>query len=249
MTKSKKWQEYAETLKKVLALESEPVGISLIEGEPENPLKERVRICKGFIDASKGKKIVLTAGNSGCFGSSWHLGFHQFKEGSRMLKAMREFVVEGEKLFDSYDALDTLLSQFNDTPDNSQSYFTLSPLSTCVEEPQLVIFACNALEASRLLTLATFKDGLMPKIKIGGATCKMILMYPLLSGEINISFFDYTARVLSKVEKDVLLISIPYIKMCQMVENINKCSAGTAKIEFPKELRKLIQMRSRKKVQ
>lgn len=240
IVKNKKWQEYAVTLKEVLALEREPVGVSLVEDVLDNPPKERVRICKAFIDASRGEKIILTSGNNGCFGSSWHLGFHKFKDGSKIKQGLRKFVVEGEKLFSSYQALDMMLSQTEKPRDNSKSYFVLSPLRLYQEAPQLVIFVANPHEVSRLLALSTYTDGLMPKIKIGGSTCAMALVYPLLSGEINISFFDYTSRVLCKVEKDKLLLSVPYKKLLQMIENINKCSAGSAKLEYPKELRKII---------
>lgn len=240
LVKNKKWQEYALVLKEVLSLQREPVGISLIEGAPVKPPSERVRICKAFIDASGGEKIILTSGNNACFGSSWHLGFHKFKDDSRILQALRKFVVEGEKLFSSYEALDAVLSQTQNTLNNSKSYFTLSPLEFCEKEPQLIIFVCNPNESSRLLALSTFEDGMMPKIKIGGPTCLMALSYPLSAGEINISFYDYTSRKLCNLENDKLLVSIPYKKMHQMIENIDKCSAGRAKLEYPEEFRKII---------
>jgi len=83
----------------------------------------------------------------------------------------------------------------------------------------------------------------MPKIKIGGPTCRMSIIYPLLTGEVNISFYDYTARKICNVEKDKLLISIPYKKIPQIIESIEKCSAGKAKIEYPAEFREFLQQR------
>jgi len=43
------------------------------------------------------------------------------------------------------------------------------------------------------------------------------------------------------VEKDKLLISIPYSKLPKIMESIDKCSAGAAKIEFPSEFRQFLQ--------
>jgi uncharacterized protein (DUF169 family) len=83
----------------------------------------------------------------------------------------------------------------------------------------------------------------MPGIKIGGPTCRMSIIYPLLTDEINISFYDYTARKMCNVEKDKLLISIPYNKMPSIIESIDKCSAGKAKIEYPTEFRQFLQSR------
>jgi uncharacterized protein (DUF169 family) len=154
---------------------------------------------------------------------------------------VKKFVVEGEKLFSSYQALDNLILQMQEVPDNSGSCFVLSPLEKCEFRPELVIFICNAEACCRLLTLAIFTDGAMPKIKIGGPTCQMSIIYPLLTGEINLSFYDYTARKMCNVEKDKLLISIPYKKILEIIGNIDKCSAGKAKIEYPEEFRQFLQ--------
>jgi len=156
---------------------------------------------------------------------------------------VKKFVVEGEKLFCSYQALDKLLTQMNSPPDNSRSYFILAPLDKIIFKPELVIFILNPEAASRLLTLVTFIDGIMPKIKIGGPTCSMILIYPQVAQEVNLSFYDSTARKICNIEKDKLLISIPFSKIPAIIKSINKCSAGKAKIEYPKEFREFLKQR------
>ena len=156
----------------------------------------------------------------------------------------KKFVVEGEKLFSSYDALENLIDQMEEPPDNKEACFTLTPLEEAQREPQLVIFVCNPEQACRLLTFITFRDGMMPKIKIGGPTCRMAVMYPLLTGETNISFQDCTARKMCNMDKDKLLVCLPYEKIPEIIEDIDKCSAGKARIEFPKEFREFLQKRS-----
>ena len=239
---AKKWQEFAWALKEELKLEALPVGISIIEGKSANA-QEKVRICKAFLEAAKGKTIEINADNNACFGAAWHLGFHRLQKDSKVMQMVRKFVVEGEKLFSSYEVLDTLMSQIEEVPDNSDSHFLLCPLEKCEYKPQIVLFVCNPLEACRLLTLLTFIDGVMPKIKIGGPTCRMAVMYPLLSGQANISFYDYTARKLCNVDKDKLLVVIPYQRIAKVVESIEKCTAGRAKMEYPQEFREFLQKR------
>jgi len=238
----KAWQDYSLILKELLNLEFSPVAVSCVK-EPllENTAK-KVRICRAILDAGKGEIIQLDKSNNACFGASWHLGFHKIKD-PKIEGMIKKFVVEGEKLFCSYQALDTLLSQMEEPPDNSNSYFVLAALEKAQILPQLVIFIVNAEAACRLLTLVTFLDGIMPGIKIGGPTCRMSIIYPLLTAETNISFYDYTARKMCNVEKDKLLISIPYAKIPKIIENIDKCSAGKAKIEFPPEFRQFLQSR------
>jgi uncharacterized protein (DUF169 family) len=156
---------------------------------------------------------------------------------------VKKFVVEGEKLFCSYEALDSLMSGMEEPPDHSDTAFVLAPMEKSEEEPELVIFICDAEASCRLLTLAIFVDGKMPQIKIGGPTCRMSIIYPLESSRLNLSFYDYTARKLCGVDKDKLLVSIPYKDIPRIVESIERCSAGEAKIEFPPEFRQFLQKR------
>jgi len=236
----KEWQDYGLALKELLQLEYSPVAVSCLKGSPLSGAEKKVRICRAILDAGKGEALQVGKENNACFGAGWHLGFHQIKD-PKIINMIRKFVVEGEKLFCSYAALDNLFSQMGEVPDNSHAYFVLSPLEKCEFKPELVIFIANAEASCRLLTLVTFIDGIIPKIKIGGPTCRMSIIYPLVTGEVNISFYDHTARKMCNVEKDKLLISIPYQKIPKIIEGIDKCSAGRAKIEFPPEFRNFLQ--------
>ncbi len=238
----KEWQDYSLILKELLNLEYSPVAVNCVKEMLKGVSDKKVRICQAILEAGKGKIVQVDKNNNACFGAAWHLGFHQIKD-PKITNMVKKFVVEGEKLFCSYQVLDTLLTQMAEPPDNSDSYFALSPLEKSEFKPQLVIFIVNAEAACRLLTLVTFLDGVMPKIKIGGPTCRMSIIYPLLTDEVNISFYDYTARKMCNVEKDKLLVSIPYKKIPAIIEAIDKCSAGKAKIEFPAEFREFLQKR------
>jgi uncharacterized protein (DUF169 family) len=236
----KEWQGYSLILKELLNLDFSPVAVSCLK-EPLLPKTEKkLRICRAILDAGRGEVLQIDKTNNACFGASWHLGFHKLSD-PKVTDMVKKFVVEGEKLFCSHAALDTLISQMEEVPDNSACYFILSPLEKAEFKPELVIFVCNAEAACRILTLVTFINGIMPKIKIGGPTCRMSIIYPLLSGEVNISFYDYTARKMCNVEKDKLLISIPYQRIPSIIESIDKCSAGKAKIEYPVEFREFLQ--------
>lgn len=238
----KEWQDYALILKELLNLEYSPIAVSCLKEpflkEPTN----KVRICRAILDAGKGVILQVNKENNACFGASWHLGFNRIKD-PKILNMVKKFVVEGEKLFCSYEALDNLISQMEEPPDNADTYFVLAPMEKADFMPQLVIFVVNAEGACRLLTFVTFLDGNMPRIKIGGPMCRLSIIYPLITGEVNISFYDYTARRMCNVEKDKLLVSIPYNKIRMIVENIDKCSAGRAKIEYPQEFRDFLQKR------
>lgn len=242
MMDKKEWQDYSLILKELLNLEFSPVALSCQKEPFLKSSDKKVRICRAILDAGKAEILQVSKENNACFGAGWHLGFNRFKD-PKIINMIKKFVVEGEKLFCSYEALDNLISQMEDVPDNSHSYFLLSPLEKCEVHPDLVIFICNADAACRLLTLAIFVDGAMPNIKIGGPTCRMTIIYPLLTEELNLSFYDYTARKICNVEKDKLLISIPYRKIPKIIQGIDKCCAGRAKIEFAPEFREFLQKR------
>jgi uncharacterized protein (DUF169 family) len=241
----KPWQVYSQTLKDLLSLEHSPVAVNCVKRKSSSP-DTKVRICRAILDAGKGKVLEVDKDTNACFGAAWHLGFHRLDD-PKIKGMVQKFVVEGEKLFSSYEALATLTSQMEEPPDNSQSVFMLSPMEQAVHEPQLVIFVCNPEAACRLLTFVTFLDGKMPGIKIGGPTCRLSIIYPLVTGEVNLSFYDYTARKMCNVEKNKLIVSIPYGKIPAIIQSIEKCSAGTAKIEFPPEFREFLQSRLARK--
>ena len=68
----------------------------------------------------------------------------------------------------------------------------------------------------------------------------MAITYPLVSGEINVSFMDYTARKMKGYNADELFVSVPYHRMAGIIESIPLCTAGTAKTEYPPEFRQLV---------
>ena len=238
----KNWQEYSLVFKDLFSLEYSPVAVCVLEEKEPHNLDKKVRICRSILDVGKGSIIKINKHNNACFGASWHLGFHKIKD-EKILGMIKKFVVEGEKLFSSYEALERLISQMEDVSDNSTNYFLLAPLEKIEIQPQLVIFIVNPETACRLLTLVTFLDGKMPQIKIGGPTCRLSVIYPLVKNEVNLSFYDYTSRKMCNVDKDKLLVSIPYDKIPKIIESIDRCSAGKAKIEFPPEFRQFLQAR------
>jgi len=75
-------------------------------------------------------------------------------------------------------------------------------------------------------------------VEIVGSACHMAIAYPIVSGEINVSFLDYTARKWQKYRPDELFVSIPYHRMQNLMDSIDSCSAGTAEVELPDGFRR-----------
>src|SRR4030043_668693 len=152
MNDKKKWQEYSIVLKEWLSLEYSPVALSCLKEPFLTSEDKKLRICRAILDAGKGATLQIDKKTNACFGASWHLGFNKIDD-PKIINMIKKFVVEGEKLFCSYQALDKLISQMEPVPDNSSSYFLLSPLEKAHLEPGLVILIVNAEQACRILTL------------------------------------------------------------------------------------------------
>jgi len=238
------WHEQARFFTEILGLETSPVALNRVLRQSADGPQTKTRICRAIMDAAAGRETWVCKDNNACFGAVWHLGFQKIRE-PEILKMTKKFVVEGEKLFSSYSALEKLIEQMGEAPDHIGTCFHLQPLESADTAPELVLIVCNPEQACRILTLVTFVDGIMPAIQIGGPTCRMAVIYPLLSGQVNISFYDYTARKICQVEKDKLLISIPAAKFPDVVDSIDKCTAGTAKIEYPQDFKNFLQKRQR----
>lgn len=120
MADKRQWRNFALILKELLNLEYSPVAINCIKGTSLKNLDHKVRICRAILDAGKGETLEINKENNACFGASWHLGFHKIKD-PKISNMVKKFVVEGEKLFCSYEALDNLILEMEEVPDNSDS--------------------------------------------------------------------------------------------------------------------------------
>lgn len=228
------WIEHSHRLKDMLGMKGSPVAItySMEPASKSEPGKHSV--CQAFLDARDGKTINLTRENSSCRGGTWHLGLGPKPEGDAD-KALKKFLVHGEKLFCSLAAFNRAMALAVQPPMGLAENVIFAPMGKAEYMPDLALFIVNAEQACRLIQLATYWDGVSPKMEMIGSGCHMAVSYPLVSGEINVTFMDWTARRMKPYAADELIVSIPYHKVPGIVEAIDVCSAGTAKLEIPPE--------------
>ncbi len=231
------WKKYSQRLKDLLGLEGSPIALTYSMTPATGAQKGKRTVCRALLEARDGKIINLSKESSACPGGTWHLGLGPKPTGDQD-KFLKKFLVEGEKLFCSIATFNRVMSLGTQPPYGLADNVILSPLEKARQEPDLVVFLCNAEQACRLLTLANYKDGIPPKVEIVGSACHMAIAYPIVSGEINVSFLDYTARKLQKFRPDELFVSIPYHKMPNLMDSIESCSAGTAEVELPAVMRR-----------
>jgi uncharacterized protein (DUF169 family) len=226
------WREYSARLKEVLSLEGSPIAITYSMTPAAEAMAGRYMVCQALPAARDGAVINLSRETCACPGGVWHLGLGP-RPSEKAFKNLQRFLVEGEKLYCSIAAFHRAMSLTSPPPLGLAEYVVLSPLERAEFMPDLVVFLCNAEQACRLVTLATYADGIPPKTEMQGSACHMAIAYPLVSGEMNVSLLDYTARKYMKYKPEELFVTIPYHKMAGLMWSIDRCSAGTAKVELP----------------
>ncbi len=232
------WNDHSKILKEVLGLKSSPISITYSMNPVSGAKEGKYWVCRALQEAAEGATINLSKENSSCHGGTWHLGLGP-KPTGEMDKVLKKFLVEGEKLFCSIAAFHRGMTLTAQPPLGLADYVVLSPLEKAQLRPDLILFLCNAEQACRLITLATYESAISPRTELVGSACHMAITYPLVSGEVNVSFLDYTARKMKGYKPDELFVSVPYHRLSGIVESIPLCTAGTAKTEYPPEFKQL----------
>jgi len=230
------WQEYGRTLKELLGLEGSPIAVTYSLDRPAKAEQYKVSVCKALLDVRDGKIINLTKETSACPGGTWHLGLGPRPEGAAGEK-LKRFLVNGEKLFCSIAVFNRMLAQSVQPPLGLADNVVISPLKLAELEPDVVLFIVNPEQACRLLQLAAYWDAYNPRTQMVGAGCYMAITYPLVTGELNVTFLDWTARRTNPYKAHELIVSVPYHRLKCIVEAIDRCSAGTATLHIPPEFR------------
>ncbi|MGD0658281.1 MAG: DUF169 domain-containing protein [Syntrophorhabdales bacterium] len=233
------WTDYSSQLKQVLKMERHPIAVTYSMVPADGAKEGRHWVCRALQDAAEGAVVNLTKETSSCPGGTWHLGLGPKPEGERD-KALKKFLVEGEKLYCSIATFYRSTTLTAQPPLGLADYVVVSPLEKAQFKPDLVLFLCNAEQTCRILTLATYDSGVSPKTELVGSACHMAIAYPLVSGQINVSFLDYTARKMRGYGPDLLFVSVPYHHMAGIMRSIPLCTAGTAKTYYPPEFRQLM---------
>ncbi|MDI6828065.1 MAG: DUF169 domain-containing protein, partial [Armatimonadota bacterium] len=154
-------------------------------------------------------------------------------------KALKKFLVNGEKLFCSVAVFQRVMMLGSQPPEGAAENLVFSPMDKAEFMPDVVLFVVNPEQACRLIQLAVYWDGINPKTELVGSGCHMAIAYPIVSGELNVTFLDWTARRTRPYKRDELIVSIPYHKLPNIMEALDRCTAGTASLEIPPEFRSL----------
>ncbi|MHB1417505.1 MAG: DUF169 domain-containing protein [Chloroflexota bacterium] len=223
------WQDYAKELKKVLDLDGSPVGVAFSDEPASNGKSNKSYVCTALYQAArKGVTFNLSASTCSCPGGLRSLGLAA--PDPERAASVKRFLIHGEK-FSSCNASffrSRALSQ-GQPPVGVSKYVVIGPMDELEMKPDLALVLCNPAQASRLVTLSSYENGIPVTVQLSSSTCGGAVTIPLSTGRINTTFLDMSSRHLVKGFKDSdLFYSIPYFLLRSIVESIPLSTAGTA---------------------
>jgi len=234
------WQTWGKLLQEVLSLERTPIALTYTDTPPKGAATNRCRVCSGIYQAAAGEVIDMTSETSACPGGSLYLGLRQ--QPPEQARALREFLINGEKLLSSPAAIYRMqvMSKVK-PPFGLAQHVVMSPLVSAELRPDIAIFFCSAWQAARIINLAYYETGMPMECDPTGALCKSVVTYPLITGKVNVSFGDVTARKSERMSENELFVTLPYAHLRSVAENVDNCSAGRARSELPPAMRRVIE--------
>ncbi|NVM02188.1 MAG: DUF169 domain-containing protein [Candidatus Helarchaeota archaeon] len=224
--KQPKWQVYAEELVSVLGIKGQPVAITYTDKEIEPTINKRLDVCTTLLKVRDGEIVRLSKTKCSCPGGKWHLGFAEKRLG------LEKILVEGEKLWATVTIANQSIANTHKIappPLGLTKYVVFSPMNKAELRPDLITILCNPGQASRLVFLADYHgDPVKPEVL--GSLCWSAITYPLISGNLNVTMGDPTARRHHGYDPNELLVSIPYRMIPNIMEALQFSTAGKGKM-------------------
>jgi uncharacterized protein (DUF169 family) len=221
--------DYARRLKEVLGLSGSPVAVTYSDRPAGNARPGKYRACGAVPSARDGATVSLSKASSACRGAAGHLGLGA-PAGNLEEMLLCGFLVYSEKLWASVSSARRALAHTSRraTPRRLGDYVTFSPLERAEEDPDLVLFMCNPEQACRLTALARYREGVLPPSEMEGSFCWNTITFPLVTGNVNVSLGDSSARRIERWDPNELVVSVPTPKLHGIMESVDSCTAGSA---------------------
>jgi uncharacterized protein (DUF169 family) len=90
-------------------------------------------------------------------------------------------------------------------------YFT--PLATAPAQPDLVLFVGKPGSLHHLIGYANYWEGGSLATELAGPACRTGIVYPVVTGNLGVSLYDFGARRLAGFAEDQMLVSVPFHRM------------------------------------
>ncbi|WP_434510771.1 DUF169 domain-containing protein [Desulfitobacterium sp. AusDCA] len=231
------YQEMTRIFKETLSLRWDPVAVRLMRPNEERPpqLVEPpvpLRHCQSIITARRGNCLYMPPRSHACPDGSGILGLVEM---SSKLRSGDLYL-----LFKKMPNIETAQKMISSRPEFEAGSFKatlLAPLDKAPFEPDVVVFTLWPEQAMWLCCSQTYANGQRQNFKTSGfnSTCADLIVQPMKTGEMNISFGCYGARASSEIDDFELYLSIPAQRLEPIAQSLLKLSQKS----IPEERKKI----------
>lgn len=205
------YQKIVEIYKEILGLRWDPVAVRMMRpgekvppGTVEPPMP--MRHCQSIIVARRGNSLYLPPRSHACPDGSGILGFVEMSPKLRSGELYLLF-----KKLPTLEIAQKVISTRQEFAAGSYEATLVAPLATAQFEPDVVIFTLYPEQAMWICCAQTYQSGERQSFKTSGfnSTCADLVVQPMKTGEMNISFGCYGARASSEINDFELYLSLP----------------------------------------
>jgi uncharacterized protein (DUF169 family) len=212
----------AKNVKKILGLNTFPVGVRFIFNENEMPGDaEKVkhhRYCQALMKARHGENVLLDAEGISCPAAAAAFGFKPLPEGLKTGKGLVGFGIVNEEETGKamFEGMATL-------PQGKLKALHLFPLETAEIEPDIVVVED---ETEKLMWIAlanlNVKGGhrIESSTAILQATCVDATTIPYLEQQFNMSMGCYGCRDATDIQPNETVLGFPFKDFKAIAENV-----------------------------
>ena len=212
-------------LKKELNLSSEPVGITLFFNKESydqydvEETKVAMPYCVMVKQAFGNKGLKSRLEHHKCDGATTALGLE--RSNSKIESGEEYFSYE---LYSSVAVARRMRSQIKSLHREPVETYgvAICPLKDCTSNPDVIIVKSNAMQAMRMVQGYEYFSGKKPAIDMGAmqGMCSELTVSPYLTGEMNVSVFCPSTRMLCKWDDADMGVGIPFELFNSIVEGV-----------------------------
>ena len=224
------YNEQTKYFKKTFGLKNEPLAISFTNDKLATDLMiatsgryQEISICRAIKLAMDGKSIIIDDKvlkyPDGCN----YCGLTELTKNQK--RRIQDYLIDDEKITGSIISLERMLRLTSIPLAGIADRIVITPLDKTKIRPDMLLFMCNPGQASRLISLDTYWDGLSPKQQVIGTLCYTTIIYTIMTGYTNISMGDWAARIKQHFTHDMLFVSIPYERINNLIDAMKEISS------------------------
>jgi uncharacterized protein (DUF169 family) len=228
--------EMADRLKKILEMDTEPVGVRIfsLEEEPpaaatqfetDRPVKS---YCQALTLAARGRTTFGGREKLGCVLGTATLGLEPDPE-----PLVDDTVLEkyGVGLFETEEASRKSVELAPKFKAGANRAALIGPIGSLPVEPQIAIFEVDPEQAMWLLYAANYRRGGAQQLPQSGGVaggCADVTTVVLFNGEVNVTFLGLGCRIKSAIPREHILLGLPFGRIEELTANLEKMAKPIA---------------------